>query len=172
MNQDEPRVNQLLDKGMTLAAGDVGARALLEILQSRMATVILMSNNWWDVEFFESGRYLGGEKKFSYWINFARLLLKAGAEPNSMRIINFKKGGNTALGGRAVLRSTGNPGSIVSADKGGLTALKFSKNYGLVEYQKLLEAAGCALIMRKLLRELYSIAGSLFKLARVYKQSR
>ncbi|MDF1644390.1 MAG: hypothetical protein P1U80_09420 [Pseudomonadales bacterium] len=140
MNQDEPRVNQLLDKGMTLAAGDVGARALLEILQSRMATVILMSNNG---GMLSSSSLVGisDEKKIQLLDQFA-LLLKAGAEPNNMRIVNFKKGGNTALGGRAVLRSTGNPGSIVSADKGGLTALKFSKNYGLVEYQKLLEAAG------------------------------
>ena len=55
------------------------------------------------------------------------LPLKAGPNPDTMRIKGYEKPGRRYLGGGFGLESAGNPGKIIPSAEGGLSALEFTE---------------------------------------------
>jgi tetratricopeptide (TPR) repeat protein len=74
-------------------------------------------------------------KLYQYFASF-QLLLKAGADPKAMEIIDFEKPGIKELQPGVSVVSTGKPGHIVPAGQGGMSALEFCEFNYLVIFKK------------------------------------
>lgn len=132
LDRDYAKVEQMLGSGKNLADSDMAARALFVILQRQTHQQIRIS----EFKFQGTSGISPEEKRVS--LETFTLLLKAGADPDGMRIKGFEKPGQKNLGGGFVLESTGNPGRVVPAAEGGLSAVEFAKMNSLTEFQQAL----------------------------------
>ena len=72
-----------------------------------------------------------------------RQLLEGGADPSTLRIAGFKPAGQTPMMGyNLAMMSTGEPGKVVPADKGGMTLFEYCKVNKLQDACALLAAHG------------------------------
>ena len=69
-------------------------------------------------------------------------LLKAGVDPNALRIRGFEPASRKPLGGGAEKVSSGSPGEVVPTDKGGMTLLEYCSTNKFTEVAELLKAHG------------------------------
>lgn len=69
-------------------------------------------------------------------------LLEAGVDPNTIRIRGFAPSSRKPLGGGAELVSSGSPGEVVPADKGGMTLLEYCKTNKFEEVAEVLKSHG------------------------------
>lgn len=136
LNRDRSKLEQMLAAKMDLADSDMAATALFVILRRQTQRQIKIS------EFkFEGAAGISREEKRVSLEAFS-LLLQAGANPDAMRIKGYVKPGTRDLGGGFVLESTGNPGKIVPAAEGGLSALEFTETNSLTEFRQTLLSRG------------------------------
>lgn len=125
-------VDKLLASGKSLANYKEPSEMLMRLLQAQTIKSIKMSN------FKVQGVKGISKDRRLITLGVFMLLLKAGADQNAMRIKGFKKAGTIDLGSGAVMHSTGNPGIIVPAHKGGMSALEFAEINNLMNFKKLL----------------------------------
>lgn len=136
LDRDHSKVEQMLGAGKNLTDSDMAAMALFVILQRQTQQQIKIS----EFKFQGASGISPEERRVS--IEAFILLLKAGANPDTMRIKGYEKPGRRDLGGGFVLESTGNPGKIVPAAEGGLSALEFTKMNALTEFRQALLSRG------------------------------
>jgi ankyrin repeat protein len=129
---DDDVMNQHLAAGKTLSGYAEPARMLMRILQKQASKTIRISD-------FEVEGIKGPSKNVQLVaLRIFEKLLEAGADPNAFHIKGFEKAGRKDLGGVAYLYSSGNPGDIVPAEGGGMSALEFAEANNLVEFKNLL----------------------------------
>jgi hypothetical protein len=125
-------IDQLLASGKSLAGYAEPAQMLMRLLQKQTTKTIRMS------EFNVTGMKGPSKTDQLFDLGVFMKLLDAGADPNAFRIKGFEKAGRKNLGGAAYLYSTGDPGEIVPAREGGMSALEFAEANDLTNFKKLL----------------------------------
>ena len=129
MQLDRSRVSQLLGGGGSLRDSDRASRALLAILQQANTQVVTISGK----RISNASAIPAREKRKS--LDTFKLLLLAGANPGAVRIKGYEKAEKKLLEGGFVLQSAGNPGTIVPASEGGLSALEFVRLNAMQEFE-------------------------------------
>jgi ankyrin repeat protein len=126
----------LIKSDISLSSYDEAAVELMAILQRQMPKKVMTISNF-DVDKFDDSAVPDSKQAL---LTF-KLLLHAGADPKAMRIKGFEKAGKKNLG-MVTTYGTGNPGKIVPALEGGMSALEFAEANSLEDFKIVLLNAG------------------------------
>jgi hypothetical protein len=135
---DAQTLERLLASGKSLSGNNNAAILLMVSLQRSTAKVAKSQ------DFLGKRKLVGisAEERAKWFATFS-LLLRAGADPNAMRIKGYVPSSERRIPGSGLVRiDTGNPGSIVPADQGGLSALEFIELNKLDNFKKALMKSG------------------------------